>query len=66
MLKKRNVQDSLSNKALLIDEVQDPGNVGTMIRTADAAGFDTVILGKGTVDLYNDKVIRATQALSFI
>lgn len=65
VVKKRNVQDSLSNKALLIDEVQDPGNVGTMIRTADAAGFDTVILGKGTVDLYNDKVIRATQGSIF-
>lgn len=46
---------------LLLDQVQDPGNLGTMIRTADAAGFDGVILGQGTVDLYNDKVIRSTQ-----
>lgn len=46
---------------LLLDGVQDPGNLGTMIRTADAASFDGVILGDGTVDLYNDKVIRATQ-----
>lgn len=46
---------------LLLDNVQDPGNVGTMIRTADAAGFDGVVLGEGTVDLYNDKVLRATQ-----
>ena len=50
---------------MLIDAVQDPGNVGTMIRTADAAGFDAVILGEGTVDLYNDKVIRATQGSIF-
>lgn len=46
---------------LLLDAVQDPGNVGTMIRTADAAGFDGVILGEGTADVYNDKVLRATQ-----
>lgn len=52
-------------KLLLLDAVQDPGNVGTMIRTADAAGFDGVILGEGTVDLYNDKVIRASQGSIF-
>jgi len=50
---------------LLIDAVQDPGNLGTMIRTADAAGFSAVLLGRGTVDLYNDKVIRATQGSIF-
>lgn len=50
---------------LIVDAVQDPGNLGTMIRTADAAGFDHVILGKGTVDPYNDKVIRATQGSLF-
>nr|WP_077621297.1 RNA methyltransferase [Sediminibacillus massiliensis] len=52
-------------KILLIDSVQDPGNLGTMIRTADAAGFEGVVLGTGTVDLYNDKVIRATQGSMF-
>lgn len=50
---------------LLLDAVQDPGNVGTMIRTADAAGFQGVILGKGTVDLYNDKTLRAAQGSHF-
>lgn len=50
-----------SKKYLLLDRVQDPGNLGTMIRTADAAGFDGVLLGHGTVDLYNDKVLRSTQ-----
>jgi RNA methyltransferase, TrmH family len=50
---------------LLIDAVQDPGNVGTMIRTADAAGINAVILGEGCVDLYNPKVIRATQGSLF-
>ncbi|WP_440896051.1 TrmH family RNA methyltransferase [Amphibacillus sp. Q70] len=55
----------LTNRLLLLDSIQDPGNVGTMIRTADAAGFDAVILGDGTVDLYNDKLIRSSQGSIF-
>lgn len=50
---------------LLVDAIQDPGNLGTIIRTADAAGFSKVVLGEGTVDLYNDKVIRASQGSIF-
>lgn len=50
---------------LFLDAVQDPGNVGTMIRTADAAGFQGVVLGRGTVDLYNDKTLRAAQGSHF-
>lgn len=50
---------------LLIDGVQDPGNLGTMIRTACAAGASGVILTKGTVDLFNPKVIRATMGTIF-
>ncbi|PIS28408.1 hypothetical protein COT42_08225 [Candidatus Saganbacteria bacterium CG08_land_8_20_14_0_20_45_16] len=46
-------------------EVQDPGNLGTIIRTADAAGASGVILSKGTVDLYNSKTIRATMGSLF-
>ena len=45
--------------------VQDPGNLGTMIRTADAAGMDAVILGEGCADLYNPKVVRSTQGSLF-
>jgi len=50
---------------LLLDAIQDPGNLGTIIRTADAAGFSKIVLGDGTVDLYNDKVIRSTQGSLF-
>jgi RNA methyltransferase, TrmH family len=50
---------------LLIDAVQDPGNVGTMIRTADAAGVDAVIVGTGSVDIYNPKVLRSAQGSHF-
>lgn len=52
-------------KLLLIDSVQDPGNVGTMIRTADAAGIDAVILGKGTADPYSPKTVRSAQGSHF-
>lgn len=44
---------------LYLDRIQDPGNMGTMIRTADAAGIKTICLGKGCVDVYNDKTIRS-------
>lgn len=54
-----------SSAVLLIDAIQDPGNLGTIIRTADAAGFSEVILGDGTVDVFNDKAIRATQGSLF-
>ncbi|MDA6151334.1 RNA methyltransferase, partial [Escherichia coli] len=50
---------------LLIDAVQDPGNLGTMIRTADAAGIDAVIVGEGSVDAYNPKVLRSAQGSHF-
>nr|WP_253958015.1 RNA methyltransferase [Metabacillus halosaccharovorans] len=52
-------------KVLLLDSVQDPGNLGTIIRTADAAGIDGVILGEGTVDHFNSKVIRSSQGSLF-
>lgn len=46
---------------VLLDGVQDPGNVGTIIRTALAANASGIVLGEGTADLYNDKVVRSTQ-----
>src|SRR6476620_7854685 len=52
-------------RLLLLDRVQDPGNLGTLIRTADAAGMDAIILGEGCADPYNPKVIRATQGSLF-
>ncbi|OKP89606.1 rRNA methyltransferase [Paenibacillus helianthi] len=50
---------------MVLDGVQDPGNVGTIIRSADAAGADGVILGKGCADLYNPKTIRSTMGSMF-
>lgn len=50
---------------LLLDKIQDPGNVGTLVRTADAAGFKGVVLGEGTADAYAPKVVRAMQGSQF-
>ncbi len=50
---------------VIAEEMNDPGNLGTVIRTAHAAGVDGVILSKGSVDLYNPKVLRSTMGSIF-
>ncbi|MGM0437144.1 MAG: TrmH family RNA methyltransferase [Bacillota bacterium] len=54
-----------TKKILVLDRIQDPGNLGTIIRTAAASGFGAVISLKGTVDIYNLKVLRATAGAVF-
>ncbi|MFB1080471.1 TrmH family RNA methyltransferase [Jeotgalibacillus sp. JSM ZJ347] len=54
-----------ASKILMLDAIQDPGNIGTMIRTADAVGIDAVVLGKGTADPYNAKILRSAQGSHF-
>lgn len=54
------------NKAIvIIDSGQDPGNLGTIIRTCDWFGIDAVFLSGGTVELYNEKVVRASMGSIF-
>ncbi len=55
----------LSDRLLILDGVQDPGNMGALMRSAKAFGFDTMIIGNGSCDIYNDKVIRASQGAIF-
>lgn len=55
----------IGNKILLLDDIQDPGNLGTIIRSAVAFNIDTIVLSNNTVDLYNSKVLRATQGMIF-
>ncbi len=50
---------------LVLDNIQDPGNLGTMIRSADAVNATAVFVGKGSVDLYNPKTVRATMGSLF-
>ncbi|HHW95127.1 MAG TPA: RNA methyltransferase [Mogibacterium sp.] len=51
---------SSDSNILIFDKVQDPGNIGTMIRTAVATGYDLIIALKGTADIYSPKVLRST------
>ena len=53
--------DFTSGKYLFLEDVQDPGNVGTMIRTADAAGFSGVIVSSKSADIYSLKTLRSMQ-----
>jgi TrmH family RNA methyltransferase len=55
----------IGNKVLLLDGIQDPGNLGTIIRSAVAFNVSTIVLGTNTVDLYNSKVLRSTQGMNF-
>ena len=56
---------TIGSRILLLDEIQDPGNMGTIIRSAVAFDIDTIILSKNCVDLYNPKVVRSTQGMLF-
>ena len=55
----------ISKRILMLDDIQDPGNLGTLIRSAVGFGFQTIIASPNTVDFYNDKTIRATQGNLF-
>ena len=66
--KQRTLEENLTDDnrfVLILDRIQDPGNMGTIIRTADAAGVDAIIALKGCVDIYNPKVIRSTMGSIF-
>lgn len=58
-------EQEIGNRILALDGVQDPGNLGTIIRSAVAFNCDTLLLSKNTVDVYNSKVVRASQGLIF-
>ncbi|HEP1793824.1 TPA: RNA methyltransferase [Streptococcus suis] len=64
-LPSQKLSDQLAGKYLVLEDVQDPGNVGTIIRTADAAGFDGVFLTDKSADIYNMKVLRSMQGSHF-
>ena len=53
------------SKYLILDDVSDPGNLGTIIRSSAALGIEAIIVSLDTVDEYNDKVLRATQGAIF-
>lgn len=50
---------------VILDDIQDPGNLGTILRTVDSVGLNQIIVSKGTADCYNSKVIRSTMGAIF-
>lgn len=66
-IKKHNLQTVLDEEKaiVLLEDVRDPGNMGTIIRTAAAAGFGCIIASNGCVDVYNSKVVRSTVGCLF-
>ena len=50
---------------IVLDGIQDPGNLGTIIRSARAFGIDSIVLSEDSVDEYNSKVIRASEGMMF-
>ena len=58
-------REASGSRLLALDGVQDPGNVGTIIRTADAAGFDGVLFSPECADLFSPKVLRSTMGSIF-
>ena len=63
LCEKKNSNEIIGNKILLLDDIQDPGNLGTIIRSSVAFNVNTIILSPNTVDLYNSKVLRSTQGM---
>lgn len=54
-----------NHKLILLDNVQDPGNAGTILRSAYAFGYEGVVFSNTSVDVYNEKVIRSSQGAMF-
>ena len=57
--------DSIGEKVLILDHIQDPGNLGTIIRSAVAFNIDTIVISPDSVDIYNPKVVRSNQGMMF-
>ena len=62
---KKDSNEYIGKRYLMLDKISDPGNLGTIIRSAVAFNIDTLILSDDSCDLYNDKVIRATEGALF-
>lgn len=58
-------EKEIGNKVLILEDLQDPGNLGTIIRSSVAFNVDTIIVSNNTVDMYNDKVIRSSEGMLF-
>ena len=65
---KKNIEEKINFEddiIIALDDIQDPGNIGTIIRTVDSVGLKQIILSKKSADVYNSKVVRATMGAIF-
>lgn len=58
-------KDTYGDKIIVLDKLNDPGNLGTIIRSSEAFGFNDILLTEGTVDFYNSKVLRGAMGSIF-
>ena len=65
LCKVKNNNEIKGSRLLLLDNVSDPGNLGTIIRSSVAFNIDTIILSEDSVNLYNDKVVRSSEGMIF-
>lgn len=65
VVKKPSQREIKSKRVLLLDQINDPGNMGTIIRSAEAFGFEDIILMPKTCDIYNEKTLRASMGSIF-
>ena len=64
-LPQKNQIDYTQDVIVALDDIQDPGNLGTILRTIDSCGLKQILVSKGTVDAYNPKVVRSTMGAIF-
>ncbi len=62
---KKKDEVEIGNKVVILEDIQDPGNLGTIIRSSVAFNVDTIIVSSNTVDIYNDKVLRSSEGMLF-
>lgn len=69
IIKKENCEDTqidyTQDIMVALDDIQDPGNLGTILRTVDSIGLNQILVSKGTADCYNPKVVRSTMGAIF-
>ena len=58
-------EEKIGKRIVILDDIQDPGNAGTIIRNAVAFGIDTVVFSKSSVSVYNEKTLRSTGGMIF-
>ncbi len=62
---RKQAEKDLGDRILILDDIQDPGNLGTIIRSSLAFNIDSIVLSNNSVDVYNDKVIRSSEGMFF-